>query len=126
MEERRKAEDISAVLYPNDATEYGKQLRLKQQYFFVSASIQVPGGHLEDPYVRYMVAVSLLQQEKAAQDLVCAGCGCLSPIRTLHPHVAWTGLVLPSLSVRKDTASMHPHLHVYKSVLAVLLTNQED
>ena len=40
VEERRKAEDISAVLYPNDATEYGKELRLKQQFFFVSASIQ--------------------------------------------------------------------------------------
>ena len=39
--ERRKAEDISSVLYPNDATEYGKELRLKQQFFFVSASIQV-------------------------------------------------------------------------------------
>lgn len=39
--EKRKAEDISAVLYPNDATEYGKELRLKQQIFFVSASIQV-------------------------------------------------------------------------------------
>ena len=41
VEEKRKADDISAVLYPNDATEYGKELRLKQQYFFVSASIQV-------------------------------------------------------------------------------------
>jgi len=41
VEEKRKAEDISAVLYPNDATEYGKELRLKQQFFFVSASIQV-------------------------------------------------------------------------------------
>jgi starch phosphorylase len=40
VEEKRKAEDISAVLYPNDATEYGKELRLKQQFFFVSASIQ--------------------------------------------------------------------------------------
>lgn len=38
----RKAADISAVLYPNDATDEGKALRLKQQYFFVSASIQVP------------------------------------------------------------------------------------
>ena len=41
VEQRRKAEDISAVLYPNDATEYGKELRLKQQFFFVSASLQV-------------------------------------------------------------------------------------
>jgi len=28
------------VLYPNDASVLGKELRLKQQYFFVSASIQ--------------------------------------------------------------------------------------
>ena len=41
VDEKRKAEDISSVLYPNDATEYGKELRLKQQFFFVSASIQV-------------------------------------------------------------------------------------
>lgn len=37
---RRKADEIVAVLYPNDATEEGKELRLKQQYFFVSASLQ--------------------------------------------------------------------------------------
>ncbi|MEM6689314.1 MAG: glycogen/starch/alpha-glucan phosphorylase [Planctomycetota bacterium] len=34
------AEQISAVLYPNDASENGKELRLKQQYFLVSASLQ--------------------------------------------------------------------------------------
>lgn len=34
------ASAISAVLYPNDATPEGKELRLKQQYFFVSASLQ--------------------------------------------------------------------------------------
>ena len=33
------AEDISRVLYPNDDTWEGKKLRLKQQYFFVSASL---------------------------------------------------------------------------------------
>ena len=31
---------ISSVLYPNDETERGKRLRLKQQYFFTSATIQ--------------------------------------------------------------------------------------
>ena len=36
----RSAAEITAVLYPNDATEEGKLLRLKQQYFFVSASLQ--------------------------------------------------------------------------------------
>lgn len=34
------AENITMVLYPNDASENGKVLRLKQQYFLVSASLQ--------------------------------------------------------------------------------------
>ncbi|CAN6689753.1 unnamed protein product [Malus baccata var. baccata] len=37
---RQKAENISSVLYPDDRSFQGKELRLKQQYFFVSASIQ--------------------------------------------------------------------------------------
>ena len=38
--ERNAAAAISAVLYPNDSEKAGKQLRLKQQYFFSSASLQ--------------------------------------------------------------------------------------
>lgn len=38
--EKNSAEDISRVLYPNDDTREGKKLRLKQQYFFCSASLQ--------------------------------------------------------------------------------------
>ena len=34
------ARTISRVLYPNDTTDVGKELRLKQEYFFTSASIQ--------------------------------------------------------------------------------------
>jgi len=34
------ANDISRVLYPNDNTNPGKELRLRQQFFFVSASLQ--------------------------------------------------------------------------------------
>ena len=34
------SESLSKVLYPNDATSMGQELRLKQEYFFVSASIQ--------------------------------------------------------------------------------------
>jgi starch phosphorylase len=34
------SENISKVLYPNDEKEQGKELRLEQQYFFVSCSLQ--------------------------------------------------------------------------------------
>ena len=40
VEQSVSSETISKVLYPNDGTDQGKELRLKQQYFFVSASIQ--------------------------------------------------------------------------------------
>ena len=39
MDEAR-AESISRVLYPADSTEAGQQLRLRQEYFFVSSSLQ--------------------------------------------------------------------------------------
>jgi len=38
--EKNEAEHISMVLYPNDASENGKELRLRQQYFLASASIK--------------------------------------------------------------------------------------
>ena len=37
---KNMAENITMVLYPNDATESGKELRLRQQYFLASASLQ--------------------------------------------------------------------------------------
>jgi glycogen phosphorylase len=37
---KNEAENISRVLYPDDSTEEGKELRIKQEYFFVSASLQ--------------------------------------------------------------------------------------
>ncbi|MEC8187649.1 MAG: glycogen/starch/alpha-glucan family phosphorylase, partial [SAR324 cluster bacterium] len=40
VEEKQRSETISKVLYPNDQGFSGKELRLKQQYFFVSASLQ--------------------------------------------------------------------------------------
>ncbi len=50
------AENITMVLYPNDANENGKELRLRQQYFLASASLQdvitrwvsVHGNHFSD------------------------------------------------------------------------------
>ena len=40
VEEQNLARTISEVLYPNDNHYSGKELRLKQQYFFISASLQ--------------------------------------------------------------------------------------
>ncbi len=40
LAEQVRAESISKVLYPSDATPAGQELRLRQEYFFVSASLQ--------------------------------------------------------------------------------------
>ena len=45
---KNEAENITMVLYPNDASENGKELRLRQQYFLASASLQ-------DVLARWMV-----------------------------------------------------------------------
>ena len=40
LADQAKAESISRVLYPDDSTPVGQELRLKQEYFFTSASLQ--------------------------------------------------------------------------------------
>ncbi|MBZ0090755.1 MAG: glycogen/starch/alpha-glucan phosphorylase [Sulfuricellaceae bacterium] len=40
VEDKNESENLSKVLYPDDSTEMGRELRLKQQYFFVSGSLQ--------------------------------------------------------------------------------------
>jgi starch phosphorylase len=40
VEEKNESENLSKVLYPDDTTQMGRELRLKQQYFFVAASLQ--------------------------------------------------------------------------------------
>ena len=40
VQAKNKAEHISMVLYPNDSSENGKELRLRQQYFLASASLK--------------------------------------------------------------------------------------
>ena len=46
---KNEYENISWVLYPNDSTPAGRELRLKQEYFFVAASMQdLIGRHLAE------------------------------------------------------------------------------
>ncbi|WP_036168278.1 glycogen/starch/alpha-glucan phosphorylase [Massilia sp. 9096] len=40
VEEKNAAENISRVLYPDDSTQAGRELRLRQEYFFCAASLQ--------------------------------------------------------------------------------------
>jgi len=40
VQEQIEAKNLSRVLYPDDSTPQGRELRFKQQYFFVSASLQ--------------------------------------------------------------------------------------
>ena len=47
--DRAQAETISRSLYPNDATPEGQELRLRQEYFFTSASLQdLTRRHLDE------------------------------------------------------------------------------
>src|SRR5580692_5427754 len=49
VQEQLDAKNLSRVLYPDDSTPQGKELRLKQQYFFVSASLQdILATHLSE------------------------------------------------------------------------------
>jgi glycogen phosphorylase len=49
VQEQVEAKNLSRVLYPDDSTPQGKELRLKQQYFFVSASLQdILATHLSE------------------------------------------------------------------------------
>jgi glycogen phosphorylase len=61
---RAQAEAISRVLYPNDATPEGQELRLRQEYFFTSASLQdITRRHFDE----YGTLISL--PERAAVQL---------------------------------------------------------
>jgi starch phosphorylase len=62
---KMEAENISKILYPNDEPEAGKELRLKQQYFFVTCSLQdmirlnlSGAGNLDNFHRKYAVQLN--------------------------------------------------------------------
>lgn len=65
VEEKLNSENITKVLYPNDETITGKELRLKQQYFFVSCSLQdiirlqlLQNRSLKDLYEKFTIQLN--------------------------------------------------------------------
>ncbi|RYL94908.1 glycogen/starch/alpha-glucan phosphorylase [Sporolactobacillus sp. THM7-4] len=52
IQERNKIESISEVLYPDDSNYEGRLLRLKQEYFFVSAGVQSIIRHYRKMHLR--------------------------------------------------------------------------
>jgi starch phosphorylase len=72
VDEKIVSETISKVLYPNDEPEAGKRLRLAQQYFFVSCSLQD------------MVRLHLFQGKKLADFDSCWA----AQLNDTHPSIA--------------------------------------
>ncbi|ABC77816.1 glycogen/starch/alpha-glucan phosphorylase [Syntrophus aciditrophicus] len=78
VEEKLVSETISKVLYPNDEPTVGKQLRLAQQFFFVSCSLQdmirihgLGGGGLPDTFdERYAVQLNDTHPSIAVAELM--------------------------------------------------------
>lgn len=63
--DKMMSENISKVLYPNDNVSQGKQLRLQQQYFFVSCSLQniiqfqhMVGDQVENLHKRFVIQLN--------------------------------------------------------------------
>ena len=63
VEQQNLAKNIVEVLYPNDNHYAGKELRLKQQYFFVSASLQLA----VDKYMKYHDDIRKLYEKATFQ-----------------------------------------------------------
>ncbi len=77
VEEKVASETISKILYPNDEPASGKELRLSQQYFFVSCSLQdmirihgIVGGKPESIHDRYAVQLNDTHPSIAVAELM--------------------------------------------------------
>ncbi|MBI4427801.1 MAG: glycogen/starch/alpha-glucan phosphorylase [Ignavibacteriales bacterium] len=77
VEDKVSSENISKVLYPNDESIHGKRLRLEQQYFFVSCSLQDMirvhlnrGNELQDFHKRYAVQLNDTHPSIAVAELM--------------------------------------------------------
>ncbi|MGB7181576.1 MAG: glycogen/starch/alpha-glucan phosphorylase [Burkholderiaceae bacterium] len=61
VSQKNHSENVTRVLYPDDSSDHGKELRLRQEYFFVSASIQ----DILARYLKRNARISLLADKVA-------------------------------------------------------------
>ncbi|PPQ28883.1 glycogen/starch/alpha-glucan phosphorylase [Rhodopila globiformis] len=85
LAEQVRAESITKVLYPSDATAAGQELRLRQEYFFVSASLQ----DLVRRHIRAFGHISSLPDKTAIQ------------LNDTHPAIAVAELMRILLDVHQ-------------------------
>lgn len=77
VEKKVRSENITKVLYPNDENLSGKELRLRQQYFFVSCSLQdmirlnfVQGRKLEEFHEKFAIQLNDTHPSIAVAELM--------------------------------------------------------
>ncbi|SDL34836.1 starch phosphorylase [Salinimicrobium catena] len=77
VEKKMRSENITKVLYPNDENLSGKELRLKQQYFFVSCSLQdiirlhlLQGRELENFHEKFNIQLNDTHPSIAVAELM--------------------------------------------------------
>ena len=85
LADQARAASISKVLYPSDATPAGQELRLRQEYFFVSASLQ----DLVRRHIRTFGHVATLAEKTAIQ------------LNDTHPAIAVAELMRILLDVHQ-------------------------
>eukprot|EP00951_Prasinocladus_malaysianus_P049389 scaffold669307_cov64-Prasinocladus_malaysianus.AAC.1 len=86
--DKQRAEAISAVLYPNDNTAEGKELRLKQQFFFVSASLQHAVGHSVHWLLTVLTRDILARFKEGHADLADLPSKACCQLNDTHPTIA--------------------------------------
>src|SRR5438874_1874702 len=85
--DKNRSETISKVLYPSDVKVFGKELRLKQQYFFVACS-------LHDIVRRHLVAFPTLESKRIRMAyLAVVGSHSVNGVAALHTELLKANLL---------------------------------
>eukprot|EP00850_Spirogloea_muscicola_P014823 SM000109S14137 [mRNA] locus=s109:79435:85572:- [translate_table: standard] len=112
---KQRAETISSVLYPDDRTYQGKELRLKQQFFMVSASLQDIIRRFKEKEIEL---TRLPEKASSAGHLQAMSRSCLAHLEVKRSHY-----LLFSMQVALQLNDTHPTIGVAE--LMRLLMDEE-